>query len=227
MLVMKLASLFSGGKDSTYALWIAQQQGHIISSLLSMKSKSSHSWMFHSINIHLVDLLAECLEIPLISRETKGEKERELEDLHCLLEELSVDGVVSGAIASEYQRSRIERLCQELDLQSITPLWGMNQEQVLHDQIAAGFDIRIVGVYAEGLDESWLGRTLTDNVITELQKLHERYGINVAGEGGEYETLVVDGPNFTSKLVLEKTKTNWQRDMGTLDIVQASVQSKN
>ena len=225
--VMNVAALFSGGKDSTYAVYQAQQQGFTVTHLVSIKSSSAHSWMFHSINIHLVDLLAQCLQIPLISASSQGEKEVELDDLKQLLAPLPVEGVVSGAIASKYQQLRINRICQDLDIQSITPLWMKNQETVLQEQISAGFDIVIVGVYAEGLDASWLGTHITHKVIDELGDMNKKYGINIAGEGGEYETLVVDGPNFHQRLVLDKTEIQWKRDCGTLNVSEASIRKKD
>jgi len=224
---MNVAVLFSGGKDSTYALYVAQQHGYDVTHLVSVKSASTHSWMYHSINIHLVDLLAQCLQIPLISTTSEGEKEEELKDLYHLLASLSVEGVVSGAIASVYQYQRIHRMCQDLHLESITPLWMKNQETVLKEQIKAGFDIIIVGVYAEGLDASWLGRHITTEVVDDLRRMQQHHGINMAGEGGEYETLVVDGPNFQKRLVLEKTRTQWNRDNGTLNVIEASVHKKS
>lgn len=223
---MKVAVLFSGGKDSTYAAYLAQQQGHELTHLVSMKTTEKHSWMFHSINIHLVDLLAECMNIHLISQNTAGKKEQELEDLKTVLSSLNIEGVVSGAIASEYQRKRINRICDSLGISSFTPLWGKNQERVLIDQLDVGFDIRIVGVYAEGLDASWLGKQINKQTVEKLKQVHDRYGINIAGEGGEYETLVVDAPLFHKRLQINQAETAWHRDYGTLNIIDASVESK-
>jgi diphthine-ammonia ligase len=211
---MRVAVLFSGGKDSVFAVYITQQYAWEVTCLISLFPKNSDSWMFHSVNIHQTDLLAKALTIPIIKRATAGEKETELDDLLQVLESVEIDGVVSGAIASEYQRTRIEKICERLGIKSFSPLWHKNQEMLLHDQVKAGFHIIIVGVFAEGFDETWLGRTIDVETIDELVNLHHKQGINIAGEGGEYETLVLSGPMFSKKLVIDKWKKEWNRDSG-------------
>lgn len=138
---MKVAALFSGGKDSVFAIYIAQQYGWEVTHLITLQSEIPDSWMFHSVNIHLTDLLAEALGIPLITQSTKGEKEKELQDLQSILQTLEIDGVISGAIASEYQRTRIENICHTLHLKSFTPLWHKNQTLLLHELVHAGFSV--------------------------------------------------------------------------------------
>ena len=182
--------------------------------------------MFHSINIHLTDLLAETLSIPLVKRTTKGEKENELQDLQAILHGLPIDGVISGAIASEYQRTRIERVCDELGIKSFTPLWNKKPEILLRDQLHAGFQSIIVGVFANGFDDTWLGKSITAETIQQLLEHQKRFGINVAGEGGEFETLVLDGPIFTKRLVIDETEKEWRRDCGVLQVKRAHLQDR-
>jgi predicted ATP pyrophosphatase (TIGR00289 family) len=222
--MMKVAALFSGGKDSTFSIYIAKQYGWDVTHLVTLMSENKDSWMFHSINIHLVDKLAEAMDIPLIKRITKGEKEEELADLKKILSDLDVDGVISGAIASEYQRTRIEKICYELGIKSFTPLWHKNQELVLRDEVDAGFKIIIVGAFAHGFNESWLGRALDKKCIDDLVELQKKYGINVAGEGGEFETLVLDCPLFKKKLVLDEVSKEWKRDSGVLQVKKAHLE---
>lgn len=222
---MKVAGLFSGGKDSVYALYIAEQYGWDITHLVSIFSENKDSWMYHSVNIHLTKILAEALEIPLISKTTKGEKEEELSSLKDVLSTIDIDGVISGAIASEYQRTRIEQVCHDLSLKSFTPLWHKDQSLLLKDMINAGFIIKIVGIFADGFDQTWLGRTIDTQTYQELQKIQQK-GINIAGEGGEYETLVIDGPIFKKKLVLSETKKQWKRDHGSLLVTNAFLEQK-
>jgi len=224
---MKVASLFSGGKDSVFALYIAEQYGWDVTQLVSIFSENKDSWMYHSVNIHLTKILAQALEISLLFNTTNAEKEEELTSLQELLSTLDIDGVISGAIASEYQRTRIERVCHDLGIKSFSPLWHKDQTLLLKEMIQAGFTIKIVGVFADGFDETWLGRTIDEETINELEHLHETKGINVAGEGGEYETLVLDGPNFKEKIVLNQTEKKWKRDHGTLNVIQANLQQKN
>jgi len=223
---MKVAALFSGGKDSVFSVYITQQYGWDITHLVTLVSENKDSWMFHSINIHLTDLLAESLGIPLVKRTTTGEKESELQDLGALLHDLPIDGVISGAIASEYQRTRIERVCDNLGIKSFTPLWHKKPEVLLRDQAQAGFKSIIVGVFANGFDESWLGRPISEETIRQLLEHQARYGINVAGEGGEFETLVLDGPILTKKLVIDETEKEWRRDSGVLRVKHAHLASR-
>jgi len=217
-MMMRVAALFSGGKDSVFAVYIAQHYGWDVSHLVSLLPKKPDSWMFHSINIHQTSLLAKALGIPLVQQVTAGEKESELEDLTTILEKLKVDGVISGAIASEYQRTRIEKICYNLGIKSFTPLWHKNQELLVRDQVKAGFHIIIVGVFAEGFDETWLGRTIDQDTIADLVHLQKKKGINIAGEGGEYETLVLSGPLFSQRLVIDESEKHWNRDSGILQV---------
>ena len=221
---MKVASLFSGGKDSVYALYITEQFGWDITHLVTLLPENKDSWMFHSVNIHLTEKLAEAIGIPLAKKKTKGEKEDELKDLREILSKLDIDGVISGAIASEYQRTRIESICHDLGIKSFTPIWHKDQELILREQVNAGFKIIIVGVFAHGFDETWLGKTLDEKSIEELSKLRKKYSINVAGEGGEFETLVLDGPIFKKKLVLDKVSKEWKRDSGVLQVKKAHLE---
>ncbi len=223
-IIMKVASLFSGGKDSVFAVYIAKQFGWEITNLITLQPEKQDSWMFHSINVHLTEKLAEAIDIPLTKKQTKGEKEKELEDLKDILKTLKIDGVISGALASEYQRTRIEKICYELRIKSFTPLWHKNQELILRDQVRAGFKIIIVGVFAYGLDETWLGKIISEEAIDDLVNVTTKHTINVAGEGGEFETLVLDGPIFKKKLVLDDVTKEWKRDNGTLIVKKAHLE---
>lgn len=223
---MKVAALFSGGKDSVFSIYIAEQYGWNITHLVTVLPENKDSWMFHTINIHLTEKLSETIGIPLVKKITKGEKEDELEDLKNILSGLDIDGVISGAIASEYQRTQIEKICYELGIKSFTPLWHKDQALILREQISAGFKIMIVGVFAQGFDESWLGRIIDGKCIDELMKLGEKYHINIAGEGGEIETLVLDCPIFKKKMKINRMKKEWRRDSGVLKIEDVSMTAK-
>ena len=221
---MNVAALFSGGKDSVYSIYIAQQWGWNVTQLVTLQPENKDSWMFHSINIHLTEKVAEAINIPLIKKHTKGEKEKELNDLKEILKDLEIEGVISGAIASEYQRTRIEKICHELKIKSFTPIWHKNQQLILRDQVDAGFNIIIVGVFAHGFDKTWLGKTINEKTINELKKLRRKFSINEAGEGGEFETLVLDSPIFRKKIVLDEITKEWKRDHGYLRVKAAHLQ---
>lgn len=218
---VRLASLSSGGKDSTYALWLAIQQGYEVAHVVTMIPRREDSWMFHHSNIRLIDLFAECVGLPLVKAETSGEKERELEDLRRVLKGLDVDGVVSGAIASTYQKSRIDGICEELGLTSIAPLWGREPVELLHEMLRNGFETIITAVAAEGFDESWLGRRLNEGCIKDLMGLRERYGVNISAEGGGYESLVLDAPFFRKRIEVLGAERVWKGTNGYLLIKKA------
>jgi len=195
---MKLGVLFSGGKDSNYALYRASKTDEV-KVLITLDSDNEESYMFHT-PINAVEKQAKNLKIPLIKFKTKGEKEEELKDLKKAIEkakkEFKIEGIVTGAVASTYQASRIQKICDELDLWCFNPLWQMNQEKLLRDLIKDGFKFKIVKVAADGLDNSWINRIIDKKAVGEFIKLKEKYGINVNGEGGEYESEVIESPLF-------------------------------
>jgi diphthine-ammonia ligase len=223
---MKVAALFSGGKDSTYALYLLQQQGWQITSLLTVVPKASDSYMFHYPNIRWTKLQAEALGIPIRYRESDGLKERELADVEMLMKGEKADGFVCGAIASDYQRSRLDEICHRLGKPLFAPLWRKDQVLLLEDMVGAGLRFMVVGVYAEGFDEGWLGKVITRDSIRELKRLRDRYRISPSGEGGEIETFVLDGPNFSKAVAVEEAEARWQRHAGNYIIRKASLENK-
>ncbi len=226
---MKVAALFSGGKDSTMAVYEAQKEGNEVKYLISMISENPHSYMFHVPNIHLTQLSSEAMDIPLIKMTTKGEKEKELEDLKNILSQLKaegIEGIYAGALSSTYQKSRIDNICDELGLISCAPLWHRDPKEYMLEIIELGFTVVITSVSAEGFDESYLGRKIDEELIEELDKLHEKYKIHLAFEGGEAETLVLDGPLFKKKIEILKSKTLWDGDSGYLFIEGAELRDK-
>ena len=226
---MNVAVLFSGGKDSTMALYAALDAKEDVKYLLSMKSRNDESYMFHVPNIHITDLLAEALDIPIMSVETDGVKEEELEDLKVAFEDLKssgVEAIYTGALYSVYQKSRIERLGDEVGLKIISPYWHVDELEYMRKIVSLGFKIMICGVAAWGLDESWLGRVIDDATIDELVKLNEKYRLDIAFEGGEAETLAIDGPIFKKSLKILKYKKEWHLDSGVFIIEDAILEEK-
>jgi len=215
LVTLRLAALFSGGKDSTYAAHLAREMGHDVSYLVTMLPARDDSWMFHTVNIGLAPLVAQAMGIESVVVETSGEKEAELQDLKPAIAGLNVDGLVTGAIASSYQRSRVDGICSELEIEHVAPLWGRESSELVNEMIANGMSIIVTAVAAMGLDENWLGRTLDENTLKELTSLSERYGVDVCGEGGEMETLVLDAPWFESRLELLRTRSEWDGVRGS------------
>ncbi len=223
---MRLASLFSGGKDSTYATRLASEGGDEVAYLVTMLPRRDDSWMFHTVNIRLAPMVARAIGIESVVRETGGEKERETEDLRDVLGGLDVDGLVTGAITSTYQRSRVDRICAELGLRHVAPLWGRDGLNLLLEMISTGMVIVVTAVAARGLDYSWLGRTLGKKAAEELGELSRRFGVNVCGEGGEMETLVLDAPWFREKLEILRAEPVWDGVRGSLVVEKARMVPK-
>jgi predicted ATP pyrophosphatase (TIGR00289 family) len=226
---MDVAVLFSGGKDSTMAVYRAMEEGHNVKYLFSMISENPHSYMYHVPNIHLSELLAQAMEIPLIKGHTRGEEEKEVEDLKLALKklkDLGVEAIYSGALYSVYQKSRIDNICSELELESIAPLWQIDSEEYMREILRLGFEVVLIGVAAEGLDESWLGRRVDNKSLEELIKLNQKYGINIAFEGGEAETMVINCPIFKKKVKILESEKHWSYDNGYLDIKKAVLEDK-
>ncbi len=215
---MAYAALYSGGKDSTLALWMAQQDGIDVKYLITVFPERNDSYMFHRPNLDHVPMLAESLDIPLILEESEGKKEEELKDLENAIDSVEVEGVITGAVASRYQRDRIQRIATERNMDVISPLWGMDQLELMETLLGNGFRSMIVGVAALGLNESWLGREIDHGCLDDLVTLHKKYGINVAGEGGEYESFVLDAPNFEWGFEVEEACKKWDGHRGTYDI---------
>ena len=212
------------------ATYKAKEEGWQVAYLVSMHSQNPHSYMFHVPNIHLTQLLSQAMGIPLIKAETLGKKEEELRDLKEVLLEIKnrgVEALFTGAIASEYQKSRIDKICKEMGLLSKAPLWHLDPLKYMEEITELGFEVIITSVSAEGLDESWLGRKIDQNLLKDLLKLHNRYGLHLAFEGGEAETLVLDGPLFKKRLNILDSEKVWQRDNGYLTIKEAILEDKN
>ncbi len=223
---MKIASLFSGGKDSVFALYKALQEGYEIACLITIKSKRTDSYMFHIPNIEFAELQSEALEIPVVYIHSSGVKEKELEDLKKAMKiakkKYSIKGLVSGALASKYQLSRIKKLCDELDLISINPLWGIDEEQYLKDLIKAKFNVIITGIAADGLNKSWLGRKINNDCIEDLKKLNKKNKIHIAAEGGEYETFVLDCPLFRKKIEIKDFEIRMENECTGQYVIKAA-----
>jgi ABC transporter with metal-binding/Fe-S-binding domain ATP-binding protein len=217
---MRLASLFSGGKDSAYASRLASMEGDL-AYLVTVRPRREDSWMFHTVNLHLVPLLAEAQGIELVAVESSGEKEAELGDLRRALGELDVDGLVTGAIASSYQKERVDAICDDLGLAHVSPLWGRSSPELLDEIIEAGMEVVVTAVAAMGLDESWLGRALDGDVARELKELSLRHGFDVCGEGGEMETLILDAPWFGKRLEIVEARNEWDGVRGSYVVEEA------
>jgi len=230
VMTMNVAMLYSGGKDSNLALYRLAKEGHTIVALLSAVSKRDDSWMFHVPNVELCSIQADCLGIPWERIEVSGVKEDEVSELYSalsrLIGKLKIDAVGSGAIASNYQRERVAKTCSQLGLAALSPLWGMDERSMLWEMLSLSFEIYFTSVSAEGFGRNWLGRRLDDSTIGSLLKLNALYGINVSGEGGEYETFVADMPLFSKRIRILDSESKWVRNSGTWVIKKVELSEK-
>lgn len=227
---MRAGVLFSGGKDSTYAAYLAKRGGEDLRCLITLSPSRSDSYMFHYPNLRWTSLQAEAMRLPQVTVKTEGVKEEELDDLKkaiaTAVREYSIEAVYTGALASVYQRSRVERICGELGVRTVSPLWHIDQIAHLENILAAGFKVIVTGASALGLDESWLGRQLDEAMVADLARLQEKYGINPGLEGGEGETFVLDCPLFDRRIEVVSSRKHWNGDAGYLEILDAHLVSK-
>jgi len=229
-------SLFSGGKDSSWALYRALEEGLNVSRLLTVHP-SEESYMYHVPETQLARLAAESIGIELVEVEpgdleataatdSAAQGDAELEPLEAALrdlaDEVDLAGVTAGAIESEFQTNRIQGMCDRLGIDLFAPLWQRDPEQLAAEMLEAGFEITILQVAAYGLDESWLGRTLDAAAIDDLRELNDEYGVHLLGEGGEFETFVTDGPHMSQRIDLEYD-TEWNGNSGRIRITDAAL----
>jgi ABC transporter with metal-binding/Fe-S-binding domain ATP-binding protein len=220
---MRLACLYSGGKDSTYSAYLMEQQGHRVCTLVNIVPSDPYSMVFHTLNLDAVPQMAQSMGKRLVSVPSDGTEEGDLAALKKGLEGLNVEGVVVGAIASDYQWDRINGVCESLGLRLFAPMWRKDQVTLLNDMVDSGVRAVIVGVFAEGLDERWLGRTIDHACIEDLIKLSKRYGINVSGEGGEYETMALDSPMHAQPIRIDSSEKVVERDSARLLVKRCSL----
>lgn len=215
---MRLASLYSGGKDSSFSLYVAEQMGHDVPYLVNIVPEDRASWIFHTPNLDAVPVMAEAMGKELVVGHSTGEEESDLSGLRDALDGLDVEGVVTGAVWSDYQWDRMNMVCDDLGLKLIAPMWRKDQDMLMEQIIDSGIKAVIVGCYAEGFDESWLGRIIDYDTLAELRRLREKYGISIMGEGGEYESMTLYSPLFSQPLEILGYTNEWSRNNGTMKV---------
>jgi len=223
---MKLAALFSGGKDSTYSIFLAKKQGHEIKCLLSVFPKSDESHLLHHPNLQWTHLQSQSMQIPQLTIKSEfDETDNEINSLEKILiqaiDEYQIEGLVHGGIQSQFQKEKFENLCNKLNLKSITPLWNRNSLEYMNELISSNFVFIITSVSSGGLDDSWLGKIITKNDIDTLYALSQKFGFNLNFEGGEAETFVVDCSLFSHPIKIIQGKKIWDGYRGRFEIVDA------
>jgi len=215
---MKLASLYSGGKDSTFSMYLAEQMGHEVPIMVNIMPEDAASWIFHTPNLGVVPAMAEAMGKTLVTAPSTGTEEGDMEGLRRALEGLDIDGVVTGAVWSDYQWDRMNLVCGDLGLKVVSPMWRKDQDMLMESMIDSGIVAVVVGCFAEGFDESWLGKRLDLEALDELRALRKRYGISVMGEGGEYESMTLYSPMHKYPLRIASSEKVWRRNEGLLKV---------
>ncbi|KAL1409041.1 hypothetical protein Q8F55_005865 [Vanrija albida] len=230
----KVICLVSGGKDSCFNLMHVVANGHEVVATGTLTPPPSvdelDSHMYQSVGTSMPPLIAKALGLPHFSRVIRGKaveqgaeygsRERggegsgregdETEDLTALLKDILVahpdaTAVASGAILSNYQRLRIEHVCQRLGLTSLAYLWQSKQLPLVSSMINSGLDAILVKVAGVGLGEKHVGKSLAQ-LFPHLARLEAMYGAHPAGEGGEYESLTLDTPLFSHRLRIVRSE---------------------
>lgn len=227
---MKLAVLFSGGKDSNYALYKASKNNEI-SCLISMISKNKESFMFQTPGLDFIDYQSKALDLPLIRYSTNGEKELELKDLKKAIQKAKIkykiEGIVTGAINSVYQASRIQKICNELDIFCFNPLWQINEKEFLEQLIENKFEVLLIGIYSYPFTKKYIGKIFNKEFKEELIELNKKYSVSLVGEGGEMETFILDSPMFKKKLkIIESEIIMDSENAGLMNIKKIEVIDK-
>ena len=227
---MKLAALFSGGKDSTYAIYLAKKLGHSVDVLLTLYPYSDESHLLHYPNIHFTRLQSESMKIPqLIEKITSENPESESEKLNKLIslakENYSIEGIVHGGILSEYQKNNFSLICEKNHLEIISPLWNKDPESYMKELLNENFEYIISTVSSDGLNDSWLGQIIDMNRLDKLQKLQKKFSFNLNFEGGEAETFVINCPLFEKPLLIQDSTTVWDGYRGRFEILEAKLEN--
>jgi diphthine-ammonia ligase len=228
MNLLRLAALYSGGKDSTFSIFKIRELGHQVVRLIAMIPSADDSLLFHYPNIWLTHYLAEAMQIPLTTfAVNKESKEGEFQALEQAIIQVKSDydiqGIVHGAISSRFQNELFRRICSDNQLVMFTPLWNAIPLQYMYGLLSEKFDIKIVSVSAMGLGKDWLGKSLDTNSISLLESLSKKHGFDLAFEGGDAETLVVNCPLFTKKLDIKKAVVHWDGQRGIFEILEVTL----
>ena len=200
--------------------------GHEVPYLINIRPEK-WSWIFHVPNQNIVPIIAGSMNKTLRTVPTDGTEEGDMNALRSALSDLDVEGVVAGAVWSDYQWERINTVCGELGLMVFAPLWRKDQGTVLNELIDSGISAMIIGVYADGLSEKWLGRMIDRSSEKELLALSELFRISIIGEGGEYESLTLDSPMQDSVLRINKYEKKWKNMAGTMTVTDADLVPKD
>ena len=225
---MNLAVLFSGGKDSTYAIFQAKKMGHDVKCLVTIITMSAESHLLHYPNINATKIQASAMKIPQIFLESKSDDtQNEIEiikqGLSRAKKEYLIEGIVHGGILSEFQKNKFEKVAHDLGLKVISPLWKKDQKLYMQELLDSGFEFLISSISCDGLDESWIGKIITKDNLVELIQKSEKSKFNLSFEGGEAETFVINCPIFSNPIKIIEYEKFWDGYRGRFEILEAKL----
>ena len=224
---LKVAVSWSAGKDSCFSLYRALSSGVDARFLLNMVNRDAARSMSHGLDPQLIAAQAQALDIPIIQPETTWESyEQDFKAAIAELKGSGIEGVVFGDIDIEGHKQWVERVCGELDVAAILPLWQAEPRRLLDDFVQAGFEAIVVSAKAECFGDEWLGRPLTSELVEELTRLETQTGIHPCGEQGEYHTFVTDGPIFKGRIKVVDSRKVLREGYRFLDITIYRTESK-
>lgn len=224
---MRVVASWSGGKESCFACYKAISEGFEIPYLMNFISKDGRC-MSHGLDSKLILAQSEAVGIPMVQREVTWETyEKEFKSVICELKQSGIEGAVFGDICNiAGHEGWIDRVCSELGIRPIKPLWDGDPEQLLTDFVDEGFKALIIMVKADLFGKKWLGRKIDETFIEDLGKLKEEVDIHPCGELGEYHTFVYDGPLFKKRLKILDFKKKMTEGCWFLDIRSHNIMEK-
>lgn len=227
---MKVAVLFSGGKDSAMAVYYAQKQGWEIEALIAVKPRNTEAYLWHYSTVEWTLLSANAMELPLILLKADDiGPEKEAKVLEQVFSKLKINAILLGGVGlQKTQIESVKKVAAKFKIKTIVPYENYTSEELLKEEIQAGFDIRITNVAVDGLGPEWLGKKLDGKSALQMKILSEKYGFNLLGEGGHYDSFVVDGENFKKKIEFLDTKKVWdsKTSSGYLEVANAELADK-
>ena len=227
---MKLAAFFSGGKDSMYAIYDAKKSGHEIVVLFTIQPKSDESHLLHFPNIYQTKLQSESMNITQIIISINDiNVNNEILKLNNLIKTakktFEFEGIVQGGISSLYQKNKFEALCQDNKLTLVSPIWQKDESLYMKELLKNNFEFVISSVSSDGLDQSWLGKSINTSELEKLEKLSKKFQFNLNFEGGEAETFVINCPLFKNRIKIMKSNKIWDGVRGRFEIVESKLEN--
>ncbi len=192
---MKVIGLWSGGKDSCFACYKAKSEGYNIVSLFNFTNYDGKNSISHGLSSQIIRKQVSLLDIPLLQKAMpkKNYREEFKNVINAWKKNAGIAGIVFGDIYLQEHKDWIDKVCSELNVEPILPLWKEDTRVLINAFIKAGFKAKIVSTDAKFLGEEWLGREVDQMLVKDLENLGN---IDLCGEKGEFHTFVYDGPIF-------------------------------